>query len=551
MALDDKIRSDVNLDLALETHPDRYKHVKLEIDGPIARILLDVQEDEGLRPGYALKLNSYDISVDVELCDAVQRLRFEHPEVSVVLVGSAVEGCFCAGANIFMLNSSTHGFKVNFCKYTNETRLAIEDATQHSGQHYIATLNGVCSGGGYELALACEEIYLVDDRRSAVSLPEVPFLGVLPGTGGLTRVTDKRKVRRDRADIFATLAEGIRGKKAVKWDLVDGVFPTSRFDERVNAIAAERAGDGHPDRKGIELTPLSPEVSESSVVYRHVRLDLEAGARTATLTMAAPEAVPEMPADPTELGGDWYAVRAFRELDDALLRLRFHYPNIGLVLVETSGDADQVRALDAQVLAHREHWFVNEVLHHMKRVLKRMDLTAKSFFAMIAEGSCFVGSLFELALASDRAYMLLEDGVTIGLTPMNTGPLPMSNGISRLETRFLDTAEGALGLARDSATLDPDDAMDEGLVTEAFDELDWEDEIRLAIEERASFSPDALTGMEANLRFAGPETLETKIFGRLTAWQNWIFQRPNAVGERGALTLYGQPERPQFDWRRT
>ncbi len=551
MATDTNINQDVNLDVQFETHPDRYRHVQLKVDGPVARILLDVQEDEGLRPGYKLKLNSYDLSVDIELADAVNRLRFEHPEVSVVVVSSAQPGVFCAGANIFMLTSSTHGFKVNFCKFTNETRLAIEDATQNSGQHYIAALSGVCSGGGYELALACEEIYLVDDRRSAVSLPEVPFLGVLPGTGGLTRVTDKRKVRRDRADIFSSLAEGLRGKKAVKWDLVDAVFPTSKFQGKVDEIASERAGEGHTDRKGIQLSPLAPEVTDDAISYRHVQLKLNHGARTAELTMAAPKEVPAIPADPSELGADWYALRAWRELDDALLRLRFHYPNIGLVLLKTEGDESLIRQVDQQVLDNRDNWFVNEVLHHMKRVLKRLDLTAKSLFALIEEDTCFVGSLFELALAADRAYMLDEEGVTMGLTPLNAGPLLMSNGLTRIQTRFLDNPGPANELAQSSATLDPEEAMDAGLVTEAYDELDWEDELRLAIEERASLSPDALTGMEANLRFAGPETMETKIFGRLTAWQNWIFQRPNAVGERGALSTFGQPERPQFDWRRT
>jgi benzoyl-CoA-dihydrodiol lyase len=544
------IGRDANLDIDFETHPERYRHLKLSIEGPVARIVLDIAED-GLRPGYALKLNSYDMSVDIELADAVNRLRFEHPEVGAVVVTGRQDGIFSAGANIFMLGSSTHGFKVNFCKYTNETRCGIEDASQHAGQRYIAAVNGVCSGGGYELALACDEIILVDDRRSAVALPEVPFLGVLPGTGGLTRVTDKRLVRRDRADIFSTLAEGLKGKKAADWGLVDAVHPTSRFHQAVAERAADVAGEGHPERRGITLDALAPTSSPDLVEYRHVRLSVDEGARTAELTLRGPHELPEVPAEPRDLGADWYPLRAFRELDDALLRLRFHYPEINLVVVRSQGDIDEALRLDAQLAAHASDWFVDAVRGHIKRVLKRMDMTAKSFFALIEPGSCFAGTLFELTLAADRAYMLAEDGPEIALSPMNAGPYPMSNGISRLETRFLDGAESALAMAREGARLDAEQAAEAGLVTEIYDELDWDDEIRLAIEERASLSPDALTGMEANLRFAGPETLETKIFGRLTAWQNWIFQRPNAVGERGALTLYGQPETAVFDWRRT
>ncbi len=537
--------------VTFETDPSRYRHVKLEIDGPVAWIRLNVQENEGLRPGYVLKLNSYDLSVDIELADAVSRLRFEHPEVRCVVVTSVLDGVFSSGANIFMLGSSTHAFKVNFCKYTNETRLAVEDATEHSGQTYIAALNGVASGGGYELPLACKEIYLIDDRRSAVALPEVPYLGVLPGTGGLTRVVDKRKVRRDRADVFVTLAEGIKGKRAVEWGLVDGVFPTSKFWDGVAAKAKEIAGEGNTGRLGISLDPLAPEVTDDAITYRHVKLVFGPTPRTARLEIGGPGNLPEIPERPSDLGADWYPLRAFREIDDALLRLRFNYPETGLVLVTTRGDIADVVTLDGQLAAASGDWFVNEVVHHMKRVLKRMDVTARSFFALIDKGSCFAGSLFELALACDRQYMLDEDGVEIALTEMNAGRLPMGNGLTRLATRFLGDPEHADAVLGMREPLSAEDAESEGLVTVAVEDLDWEDEIRLAVEERASLSPDALTGMEASLRFAGPETLETKIFGRLSAWQNWIFQRPNAVGERGALTLYGRPESAEYDWRRT
>jgi len=538
--------------VSFETHPDRYVHLKLKVDGPVARLLLDVQEDQGLRPGYQLKLNSYDLSVDIELCDAVQRLRFEHPEVTCVVVSSAIDGVFCAGANIFMLGSSTHAFKVNFCKYTNETRLSIEDATDWSGQTYIAALNGVASGGGYELPLACKEMYLVDDRRSAVALPEVPYLGVLPGTGGLTRVVDKRKVRRDRADVFCTLAEGIKGKRAVEWGLVDGVFPSSKFAEGVEARAKEIAGAGHPDRKGVALEALEPEVGDGGVRYRHVELAFGPQARTATLTMTVPDELPAIPANASDLGSSWWPLRAFRELDDALLRLRFNHPEVGLVLLKTRGRAETVLALDAELAARQdEDWFVNEVVHFMKRTLKRLDVTAKSFFAIVDEGSCFAGSLYELAIAADRAYALDADGVTVALSDMNAGRLPMGNGLTRLATRFLADPEHAATVTARRGAVEASEAEELGLVTGAYDDIDWDDEVRLAIEERASLSPDSLTGLEANLRFAGPETLETKIFGRLSAWQNWIFQRPNAVGSRGALTLYGRPESPEFDWNRT
>ena len=539
--------------VSFQTHPDTYRNIALEIEGPVATIKLDIKEDGGLRPGYELKLNSYDLGVDIELHDAVQRLRFEHPEVTCVVITSALEGAFSAGANIFMLGSSTHGFKVNFCKYTNETRLYIEDATAHSGQTYIAALNGVASGGGYELPLACEEIYLVDDRRSAVALPEVPFLGVLPGTGGLTRVVDKRKVRRDRADVFSTLAEGIKGRRAVEWGLVDGVFPSSKFDDAIAARASEIAGDGHPDRTGITLSPIEAQVDhDGNRTYEHVSLVFGPEPRVATLTVRVPDALPAIPDDARTLGADWWALKAFRELDDALLHLRFNHLGTGLVLLKTEGSAQTVLDLDAALLARQDDWFVREVTLHQKRVLKRLDMTAKTLFALIEEGSCFAGSLLEYALAADRQYMFDEDGVTIALSGMSFGPLPMGNGLTRLQTRFLADPDHAPSLQpRVGELLDAQEAMDLGLVTDAFDDIDWEDEIRLVVEERASMSPDALTGMEANLRFAGPETMETKIFGRLTAWQNWIFQRPNAVGPKGALTLYGRPETAEYDYDRT
>lgn len=534
-----------------ETHPSRYKHLNLRVDGPVATLGIDIKEDEGMKPGYVLKLNSYDLGVDIELCDAIMRLRFEHPQVKAVIVKSDQAGIFSSGANIFMLGSSTHAFKVNFCKYTNETRLSMEDATEFSDQHYIAALSGTCSGGGYELALACEEIILVDDRRSAVSLPEVPFLGVLPGTGGLTRVVDKRKVRRDRADVFCTLAEGMKGKRAKNWGFVDAVVPLSKFDDAVEKRAQEIAGEGHPGRKGIELEALEPVITEDSIEYRHLSLRLNDAERMATLEIKGPMEIPSIPESESSMPSSWYPIRMYRELDDALIRLRFNHPNIGLVIVKTVGDSAKVLELDAQLLANQDVWYVKETLLLMKRVLKRMDLTAKSFFALIEEGSCFVGSMLELAFASDRAYMLDEEGVHIQLSDLNMGNLPMPNGLSRLESRLLGEKELYESVKCGREPLAGEDAENAGLVTMAFDELDWDDEIRLALEERAGLSPDALTGMEASLRFAGPETLETKIFGRLSAWQNWIFQRPNAVGPQGALTLYGSPESAEFDYNRT
>jgi benzoyl-CoA-dihydrodiol lyase len=534
-----------------DAHPSRYVHWRLEIEPPLARLVLDVQEDRPLRPGYPLKTNSYDLGVDIELADAIQRLRFEHPEVGALVISSAKDRIFCSGANIYMLGSSTHAFKVNFCKYTNETRLALEDASQHSGLKSLAAVNGACAGGGYELALACDEILLVDDASSAVSLPEVSLLGVLPGTGGLTRVVDKRKVRRDLADVFSSLGEGVKGKRAAQWRLVDETVPLSRFAarvaERARALAASAPARRGP---GVALAPLAPSRQENRTEYRHVTLEVNSDARVAHLTVRGPEAgEPTAAAAMRERGSDLWALRAFRELDDALLDLRFNRPEIGTVVLLTRGEPSRVLAADEALWESRADWFASEVRHHQKRVLKRLDLTARSVFALIDEGSCFAGSLFELALAADRSYMrAAPDGPKVALSALNLGPLPMANGLSRLGTRFLggsapETAVGEL--------FDAEAALTAGLVTFAPDEIDWDDEVRLAIEERASLSPDALTGMEANLRFAGPETMETKIFGRLSAWQNWIFQRPNAVGERGALTVYGKPERPRFGWTRT
>ena len=549
-----------------ETAPDRYKHWKLSFDGAIATLAMDVQEDSGLRADYRLKLNSYDLGVDIELADAVQRIRFEHPEVHAVVITSLKERVFCAGANIFMLRNSTHAWKVNFCKYTNETRLAIEDASEHSGIKFIAALNGICAGGGYELALACDEILLVDDGNSAVSLPETPLLGVLPGTGGLTRVVDKRKVRRDLADFFGTIAEGVKGRRAVDWRLVDAVYPTSQFKDRVARRAAElaRGSDRPAGGSGITLGPLSPHVTDTLVRYSSVQLELDRDKRVATLTVNAPEAPEPDTVDGIVAAGDrFWPLRAFRELDDALLRLRINEPLIGTVLLKTAGDAAHVLAVDRTLVGHQDHWLVREIVHFMKRTLKRLDLTSRSFFALIEPGSCFAGTLFELALAADRSYMLddVERPSTVVLSGMNGrigadgaaagGPLPMSNGLTRLETRFLGQPDTVRELLEEGTPFDPQEALDAGLISFAPDELDWDDEVRLAVEGRAALSPDALTGMEANLRFAGPETMETKIFGRLTAWQNWIFIRPNAVGEKGALTAYGSQSRPEFDFRRT
>ena len=542
--------------VVFETHPSQYRHWRLTIDGHAATLAMDVREDAGLRPDYRLKLNSYDLGVDIELADAIQRLRFEHPEVRVVILTSLKERIFCAGANIFMLGGSSHAFKVNFCKFTNETRLAMEDASAHSGIRFLAAVNGICAGGGYELALACDRILLVDDGSSAVSLPEVPLLGVLPGTGGLTRVVDKRRVRRDLADIFSTIAEGVKGKRAVEWRLVDAVSPTSRFKEDVEAVASALAAlsDRPAGGAGITLNPLAPVDSPDALTYSAVSLRLNRGARTAELTIQAPESDEPTTPDAVLAAGDrFWPLRAFRELDDAILRLRLNEPEIGTIIVRATGDADRVLACDRTLAALGGHWLVREVVHFIKRTLKRVDLTSRSFFALIEPGSAFAGTLFELVLACDRIYMLDDPDRpnTIAVSPMNGGAYPTCNGLSRLQVRFLGEPEKAAAALEHAGSFDAAAALEAGLVTSAPDDLDWDDEVRLAIEERAALSPDALTGMEANLRFAGPETLETKIFGRLTAWQNWIFQRPNATGERGALKSYGRDGRPDFDWRRT
>jgi len=541
-----------------ETHPERYVHWRLELPeehgGKVARLVMDVKEERGLRPGYPLKLNSYDLGVDIELADAIQRIRFEHPEVQALVVTSSKDRIFCSGANIYMLGSSTHGFKVNFCKFTNETRLYLEEMSAESGIPTLCALNGTASGGGYELAIACDEIVLADDGSSAVSFPEAPLLAVLPGTGGLTRLVDKRKIRRDLADAFSTIAEGVRGKRSVEWGLVDEAPAKAKFEETVKrrtAALVERA-KRKPGQKMV-LPPLEVKRSEKGAEYKHVSLELDTKTRVATLTVRAPSGKePTTPEELAKTGASAWIVQAFRELDDALLDLRFNQPSIGVVALKTTGDAANVLAVDAMLAKHKDDGLVREVALLVKRVLKRLDLTAKSFFALAEPGSCFVGTLLELALAADRIYMKdsEDEEVTLGTSPVNAGLFPMANGLSRLQTRFLKEPE-RVSRALEAGMLKTPDAVKAGLVTFAPDDIDWDDEIRIAFEERAAMSPDAMTGMEASLRFAGPETMETKIFGRLSAWQNWIFQRPNAVGERGALTLYGKPERPEFNWSRT
>lgn len=542
-----------------QTAPGQYKHWKLEFDGAVATLQADFDEDAGLRPGYKLKLNSYDLGVDIELNDAINRIRFEHPEVRSVVITSLKDKVFCSGANIFMLGVSSHAWKVNFCKFTNETRNGLEDSSQYSGLKFIAAVNGACAGGGYELALACDEIILVDDRSSAVSLPEVPLLGVLPGTGGLTRVTDKRRVRHDLADIFCTTTEGVRGQKAKDWRLVDEIAKPAVFAqtvrERAEALAAHSARPA--DASGVELTPLRREIEENALRYRHVTVEMDRGARTATFTVAAPGG--DQPADIDAiqaLGADWFPLALARELDDAILSMRTNEPELGTWLIKTSGDASAVLAMDAVLEQHQDHWLVRETIGHLRRTLSRLDVSSRSLFAIIDEGSCFAGSYLELALACDRSYHLaLPDepdsapAITVGVA--NFGRYPMATGESRLQRRFYSEEPALEAIrAQGGQPLDADAAFDLGLVTSNPDDLDWEDEVRIAIEERASMSPDALTGMEANLRFNGKENMVTRIFGRLTAWQNWIFQRPNAVGESGALKVYGTGEKSAFDWNR-
>ena len=541
--------------ISFETEPASYRHWKLAVEGSIARLELLVQEDQPIRPGYALKVNSYDLGVDIELQDAVQRLRFEHPEVRCVILSSGRERIFCTGANIPMLATSSHGFKVNFCKFTNETRLAMEDASQGSGQRYLAALDGTAAGGGYELALACDQIILVDDNNSAVSFPETPLLGVLPGTGGLTRLVDKRKVRRDLADVFCTTAEGVKGRRAKEWRLVDEVVSRSRFQEYVTQRARDLvAGSPAASTEGVRLASLDKQVEDERVSYQHVALELDREARQARLTLRGPSG--DQPADAEgirKLGAAWWPLRAFRELDDALCHLRFNEESLGLVLLRTEGKLAAMVALDRTLDRLRDDWLVHEVRLLMARTLRRLDLTARSFFALIEPGSCFAGSLFELALAADRSYLLdhPDRPNAVALTPLNGGAFPMSQGISRLEARFLGEPGWVAELLREPRSYRPAEAAEAGLVTVVADDIDYEEEVRVASEERLSLSPDALTGMEANLRFPGAETCDSKILGRLTAWQNWIFQRPNAVGPTGALTLYGKPERPSFDPRRT
>jgi benzoyl-CoA-dihydrodiol lyase len=540
-----------------EAHPSSYRHWQLDVRGDTATLTMDVREDAGLVPGYALKLNSYDLGVDIELADALQRVRFCHPAVRVLVITALRERMFCAGANIFMLGQSSHAFKVTFCKFTNETRIALEEMSAHSKIASLCALNGTASGGGYELALACDEILLVDDGSSSVSLPEVPLLGVLPGTGGLTRLVDKRRVRRDHADFFATTPEGIRGPRAVAWKLVDEIVPRSRFAARVGERAAAlAAGSDRPSgATGIALGALERSETADGVRYRHVALALERERRIATLTVHAPrEPQPSEPAEFVRAGCAAWAIAAWRELDDAILHLRANEPEIGLVLLRTEGDPDAVLGVDRAVARHRDHWLVREILLLQKRVLKRIDVTARTFYALVVPGSAFVGSLFELALAADRAYALDDgrDAPAIALSPLNGGLLPTASGLSRLQVRFLGDEARVAELLATGAGLGARAALAAGLVTFAPDELDWDDEVRLAIEERAAMSPDALTALEANLRFPGPETLETKIFGRLSAWQNWVFTRPSSTGDRGALTLYGKAgRRPEFDRRRT
>ena len=542
-----------------QTSPDQYKHWKLKIDGPIAHLSMDVQEDQTLAEGYKLKLNSYDLGVDIELADVIQRFRFEHPEVRAVVLTSLKPRIFCAGANIYMLGTSSHAFKVNFCKFTNETRCAIEDDSKHSGRRYIAALNGTASGGGYELAIACDEIYLVDDGNSAVSLPEVPLLGVLPGTGGLTRLVDKRKIRRDRADVFSTLAEGLKGKRAKDWGLIDDSFPTSKFQEEVDArvtkVVSLQSGEEVQADRGIKLNPLQFESRNDSREYKYVTVKLHREKRYADLTVRGPEAdLPSAPYEIEKLGDSYWPLRAYRELDDMLLHLRVNEPEIGLICLRTEGATDNVMAVDHTLAANRNHWLIREIVLHMARVLRRLDLTAKSFFAIIEPGSCFAGNLLELALSADRTYMLNDPETaqtSVGVSELNAGALPMSNGLTRLQSRFLAEPAKVDEVLAHEGLFDTEAADAAGLITFSPDDLDWEDEIRVAIEERTSLSPDALTGMEASLRFAGPESMDTKIFGRLTAWQNWIFQRPNAVGPQGALTNYGKPTQAQFDYKRT
>jgi benzoyl-CoA-dihydrodiol lyase len=542
-----------------QTHPSQYRHWKLKFEGPVATLVADFDENAGLRPGYKLKLNSYDLGVDIELNDAISRIRFEHPEVRTVVLTSGKDKVFCSGANIFMLGVSSHAWKVNFCKFTNETRNGLEDSSKYSGLKFLAAVNGSCAGGGYEVALACDEIILIDDRSSAVSLPEVPLLGVLPGTGGLTRVTDKRHVRHDLADIFCTTTEGVRGQKAKDWRLVDDIAKPAVFAQKVQERALQLAAqsDRPASGKGVTLTPLQCQIEPDTLRYSHVTVEIARAQRTATFTVKAPTG-----AQPTDVAGieaagaAWYPLAMARELEDAILSMRTNELDIGTWLIKTEGDADSVIAMDATLAANKDHWLVRETIGLLRRTFSRLDVSSRSLFALVEAGSCFAGTLLELALACDRSYMLaLPDDaakapkITVGDT--NFGFYPMITGQSRLGRRFYDEAPALEAVrAKAGQPLDADAAFALGLVTSNPDDIDWTDELRIAIEERVAMSPDALTGMEANLRFNGPENMFTRVFGRLTAWQNWIFQRPNAVGEKGALKVYGKGDKAAFDWNR-
>ncbi|MEA2688433.1 MAG: benzoyl-CoA-dihydrodiol lyase [Candidatus Eremiobacteraeota bacterium] len=545
--------------VTFDTAPERYRHWKLSVDGRVATLALDVDEDAGIRPGYKLKLNSYDLGVDIEFHDALNRIRFEHPSVACVVVTSAKDRSFCAGANIYMLGTSSHQWKVNFCKFTNETRNGMEDSSRHDGLRFVAAVNGACAGGGYEIALACDEILMIDDRSTVVSLPEVPLLGVLPGTGGLTRVVDKRRVRRDIADLFCTNADGVRAERAKAWKLVDAIAAPSEFGALVRErTAAHVAASPRPaNAHGIALRPLRRTIDEHGYHYANVDVALDREQRTATITVRAPQgAQPDTPDAIAAAGDAWWPLALARELDDAILMLRTNEPELGLLLLRTQGDAEAVLAVDRTLLAHGEHWLVRETIGLLRRTLARLDVTSRSLYAIVDRGSCFAGTLLELALAADRTYMLAlpddaENAPAVALSAVNFGTYPVVNGLSRMDTRY-DGDPRALAAAKAAAgyRYRAEDALEAGLVTVAPDDLDWDDEMRLAIEERASLSPDALTAMEANLRFPGPETLETKIFGRLSAWQNWVFYRPNSTGERGALKIFGTGSRPEFDEKR-
>ena len=542
-----------------QTAPERYRHWKLKFDGPVATLLADFDENAGLRPGYKLKLNSYDLGVDIELNDAVNRIRFERPEVRAVVISSARERVFCSGANIFMLGVSSHAWKVNFCKFTNETRNGLEDSSRHEGLKFLAAVNGSCAGGGYELALACDEILLIDDRSSAVSLPEVPLLGVLPGTGGLTRLTDKRHVRHDLADVFCTTSEGVRGEKALAWRLVDAIAKPAQFAAAVSerALALAATSDRPSSANGVALTPIERTIEADALRYSHVTVAIDRGGRAATFTIKGPSG--DEPRDIAAIearGAAWYPLALARELEDAILSMRTNEPDIGLWLIKTEGDVEAVLAMDATLGSLKGHWLVRETVGYLRRTFSRLDVSSRSLFALVEEGSCFAGTLMELALACDRIYHLALPGGNnrapqVALSAANFGDYPMASGQSRLGRRFYDEKPPLEALkANIGRSLDAEAAFALGLATSIPDDIDWADEIRIAAEERASMSPDALTALEANLRFDGPETLATRVFGRLTAWQNWVFQRPNAVGEKGALKVYGKGEKAVFDWNR-